>query len=96
MEQGSQSVYYVYVLRSREHDRFYIGMTENLDRRIKEHNRGVTKSTKGFRPWDLFFFETFPTRKEARAREKKLKSGYGREQIRAQWAEQDEKTDSSE
>ncbi len=61
-------------------------MTSNLPRRLKEHNSGKTKSTKGFKPWKLFFFEDFDSRKEARNREKYLKSGIGREFIKNKWS----------
>ena len=61
-------------------------MTENLERRIEEHNSGKTKSTKGYRPWKLFFFEELPSRIEARKREKYLKSGVGKEYIKMKWS----------
>jgi len=48
-------MHFVYVLKSENHWRFYVGMTENVDRRVKEHNSGHTKSTKGYIPWKLFF-----------------------------------------
>lgn len=35
--------------------RFYVGLTANLENRLKEHNSGKTKSTKGYIPWSLFF-----------------------------------------
>ena len=72
----------VYVIHSTIEERFYVGMTENLDRRLKEHNSGRTKSTKGFGPWELFFYEEFEDRREARKREKYLKSGYGKNGLR--------------
>lgn len=61
-------------------------MTENVEKRLTEHNSGQTKSTKGFIPWDLFFFETFETRKDAREREKYLKGGSGKEKIKMKWS----------
>ncbi len=79
-------MYFVYVLRSESYNRFYIGMTGDIERRIKEHNSGKTKSTKGYRPWKLFFYEKYPSRKEAREREKYLKSGVGREFIKEKWS----------
>jgi putative endonuclease len=79
-------MHYVYVLKSLEHWRFYVGMTTNIERRIDEHSKGYTKSTKGYRPWELFFFEEYKTRIEARGREKYLKSGIGKEYIKSKWA----------
>ncbi len=46
-------MYFVYVLRSEVDDRLYKGLTKNIDKRLKEHNSGKMKSTKGYTPWDL-------------------------------------------
>ena len=78
-------IHFVYVLRSLKDGRFYVGMTTDLDRRILEHNNGKTKSTKGYRPWELFFSEELETRDLARKREKYLKSGYGKQWIKEKW-----------
>ena len=75
-------MYFVYVLRSETHNRFYVGMTDNVERRVHEHNNGKTKSTKFYAPWDLVFVENFETRMEARKREKFLKGGSGKELIK--------------
>ncbi len=75
-------MYCVYVLRSLAHERFYVGITEDVDRRIGEHNSGKTKSTKFYTPWNLVFIEKFETRIEARNREKFLKGGSGKELIK--------------
>jgi putative endonuclease len=79
-------LFFVYILRSEKDGRFYVGMTENVERRLKEHNSGKTKSTKAYIPWILFFTESFETRIEARAREVYLKSGIGKELIKRKWA----------
>lgn len=79
-------MFYVYVLVSQTKGlRFYVGFTDDLQRRLLEHNNGKTTSTKGYRPWNLFFFETVNTRSEARDREKYLKSGAGKEKIKQKW-----------
>ena len=72
-------MFFVYVLRSEVDGRLYKGMTDNLDRRLKEHNSGKMKSTKGYVPWHLVYSEVFDSRQEARLREVFLKSGIGRE-----------------
>ena len=72
-------MYTVYAIKSEVDGRIYVGFTSNLERRIKEHNSGKTKSTKGFRPWNLIYFEKVEGRKEARLREKYYKSGIGKE-----------------
>ncbi len=80
--QFPKRMYYVYALKSTSHDRIYIGITKNLENRIKEHNSGKTKSTKFYRPWILFFSEEAISRNSARDREKELKTGSGREYLR--------------
>lgn len=72
--------FFVYILIN-DSGRHYIGMCSNFENRLHEHNSGKTKSTKGYRPWKLLFKEEYSTRIEARAREKYLKSGVGREYI---------------
>ncbi|WP_082391351.1 GIY-YIG nuclease family protein [Jiulongibacter sediminis] len=69
----------VYVLISEKDSIRYVGMSENPERRLLEHNSGKSKFTKGHMPWKKVYQEEFETRKEARAREKYFKSGVGRE-----------------
>lgn len=71
--------YFVYVIESQIDGRLYKGQTTDIYNRLKEHNSGKTKSTKGFSPWKLVYFEKFETIKEAVFREKYFKSGIGRE-----------------
>ena len=71
--------YFVYILESELDGRLYKGQTSDIDKRIKEHTSGKTKSTKGYKPWKLVYFETFETRDEAVLREKYFKTGIGRE-----------------
>ncbi|MCC6372622.1 MAG: GIY-YIG nuclease family protein [Bacteroidia bacterium] len=79
-------MFFVYIIVSEINGlRFYVGMTANIDTRLKEHNSGKTKSTKGYIPWSLFFYETFKTRQEARGREIYYKSGTGKEKIKRKW-----------
>jgi putative endonuclease len=54
-------------------------MTSDIERRIYEHNQGRNKSTRPYKPWVLVYSKEFETRLEARAYEKWLKSGVGRE-----------------
>ena len=71
--------YWVYVLRSRSSGRLYTGSTNNLERRLGEHNQRHTASTRGKGPWEIVYREKVGDRAEARARERFLKSGRGRE-----------------
>lgn len=59
----------------------YIGYTTNYKKRLQEHNNGKNKSTKPFRPWKLIHLESFLNKKDAKTREKYLKSGWGRRSI---------------
>lgn len=73
--------YYVYILVSLKSGIRYVGMTEDVDKRLVQHNKGKSKFTKGHIPWELKHFEEFETRLKAREREKYLKSGVGREYL---------------
>jgi putative endonuclease len=72
---------WVYAIRSLERKYIYVGMSNNVDRRMKEHNNGENRSTKAYRPFVLILKEEFNTRAEARKREKYLKSGIGKEHL---------------
>ena len=72
-------MYYVYVLISEKSSSLYKGQTDNLEKRLKEHNNGKVKYTKSYIPWEIIYYEVFTTREEAVNREKYLKSGIGRQ-----------------
>jgi putative endonuclease len=69
--------YNVYILFSRKDGKLYIGQTNNLNKRLKEHNSGLVFSTKNRRPLVLIRNEKFNSRSKAMNREKFLKSLYG-------------------
>ena len=71
-------MYYVYVLYSAGFEKQYVGMSDELDRRLAEHNSGKNQSTKTYKPWSLIHKESFDSRVEARIREKYLKTAAGR------------------
>ncbi|KKM28226.1 hypothetical protein LCGC14_1566810 [marine sediment metagenome] len=75
----------VYVLRSHKNGWLYIGLTNDVARRLREHNRGYNRSTRGKGPFELIRTEILPTRAQARAREKQLKSGSGREMLNREY-----------
>lgn len=77
--------WFVYVLRSRKNGWLYIGLTNDVERRLREHNRGYNPSTKGKGPFDLVKTEAYATRPEARRREKQLKTGAERERLHQQF-----------
>ena len=67
-------MYYVYILKSLIVDRYYIGHTSDLDKRLGEHNRGKTRSTKAYAPWKIVYTEEFGLKSEAFKREQEIKS----------------------
>jgi putative endonuclease len=71
--------YFVYILESEIDGRLYKGQTSDIEKRLTEHNSGKTKSTKGYKPWKLVYFDSYETRDEALLREKYFKTGSGRE-----------------
>jgi putative endonuclease len=74
--------YFVYAIQSKVDKRLYIGLSKDVEKRVKSHNNGETFSTKGYRPWALVYKEEIGERKQAREREKYLKSGAGKEYIK--------------
>ena len=73
------TIHFVYAITNENKSRIYVGMTNNVERRVKEHNAGKQRSTKSYRPWHLFHFEAYHSRGEAHKREIYLKSGSGKE-----------------
>ena len=69
---------HVYILKSTITNITYTGSTTDLDRRLGEHNSGKNVFTRRHRPWRVVYKENFAKLKEARVREKYLKSGTGR------------------
>jgi len=69
--------YRVYILKSCFKERYYIGCTSNLEKRINEHNKGKTKSTKPYLPWEIIYSESFFDKNEAYKREWYLKHPAG-------------------
>jgi putative endonuclease len=69
----------VYVLRSLENAKRYVGLTNDLSRRLLEHKSGNTKAGQLLRRFELLHTETYPDYAAARQREEFLKSGRGRE-----------------
>jgi putative endonuclease len=72
-------MFYVYALCSRKDGHLYIGISSDPDKRLKEHNSGMTKSLLHRRPLEMIYKEACENRVNARKREKTLKSGSGRE-----------------
>ena len=74
-------MYYVYVLRSDKDAKLYTGCTRDLQRRFFLHNAGKVPSTNRRTPLKLVYYEAFLDQNDAFAREKWLKTGWGRNQL---------------
>ncbi|MBI2446869.1 MAG: GIY-YIG nuclease family protein [Parcubacteria group bacterium] len=71
--------YFVYAIRSTQRNYIYVGLTNNIERRIKQHNDGKEKTTRAYSPFRVIYVDKFEDRKSAREKEKYLKSGTGKE-----------------
>jgi len=78
-------MFFVYVIYNKEVNKYYVGQTEDIIIRLRQHNNHTFKSyTSRFHgEWELIQVESLPTRLEALKREKGLKSGRGREYIKS-------------
>jgi putative endonuclease len=75
-----KAFFYVYILVSRANERIhYTGVTRHLEERLLEHNRGDCPHTSQHRPWRIETTVAFKSETKARAFEKYLESGSGRE-----------------
>ncbi|MCX5716035.1 MAG: GIY-YIG nuclease family protein [Candidatus Omnitrophica bacterium] len=70
-------MYYVYIIKSSKDSRHYIGYTNNLERRLSEHNKGKSKSVMRRGPFTIVYYETIKTEIDAIHREKQIKSYKG-------------------
>ena len=67
-------MYFVYVLESEKDGSFYTGFSQDLERRLQQHNIGKVKATRYKRPFRLVYSEAYLRAHEARRREYYLKS----------------------
>ena len=66
-------MYYVYVIKSEVDGKLYVGHTDNLRKRFKQHNQGFVKCTKKRKPFKLLYYEASNTLEDSAKREKSLK-----------------------
>ncbi len=71
-------MWYVYFLNSLSHNFLYVGSTNNLARRLEEHNNGLSVSTKHYLPFEIEAYIAVKTESKARELEKYFKSGSGK------------------
>ena len=74
-------MFFCYILKSLRSSKYYIGSTENLDKRLKLHNTGKVRSTKSDMPWQRIYFESFESLSNARKRELQIKNWKSRKAI---------------
>jgi putative endonuclease len=71
-------MFFTYVLISERDNKFYVGFTDDLEKRIQEHQKGTVTSTANRRPLRLIYYEACLNEKDALKREKYFKTGFGR------------------
>jgi len=64
-------MYYVYIIKN-ENDDIYIGYSQDLRRRLREHNEGKNRSTKNH-VWEVVYYEAYKNMQDAKEREERLK-----------------------
>ena len=67
-------MFYVYILFSAGHNKYYVGQTNDIESRLERHNAGYEGFTKPYRPWEMVLFISKPSRSEAMELEKKIKN----------------------
>jgi putative endonuclease len=77
-------MYFVYILESQKDHEWYIGYTNDINRRPAEHERGQTRSTANRGPFELIYYEAYLNKMDALGRESFLKSGAGHRFIKKQ------------
>jgi putative endonuclease len=75
-----ETSHFVYIIYSRNHDKYYKGYSANPVKRLDQHNNQESKYTKNFCPWELVYIEKLSNKSEALKREKSLKK-YSKKQI---------------
>ncbi|MEL7001174.1 MAG: GIY-YIG nuclease family protein [Bacteroidota bacterium] len=75
-------MFYTYAINSLTRNYIYVGLTDNIERRVNEHNTGKNKTTRPYKPFEIIYSKEFSTRQEARMHEKYLKSGSGKEYLK--------------
>jgi putative endonuclease len=79
--------FYVYVLKSLTKNFIYIGYTENLKQRFKEHNSGESKSTRPYLPYEIVHYEAYRNMEDAKRREHYLKTNKGKTALKTMLVE---------
>ena len=78
-------MYFLYILKSIKYKKTYVGMTNNVQRRLSEHNKGECHFTKKYAPWVIIYTEILTNQEEAHKRERYFKSSVGRRWMKAKF-----------
>ena len=65
--------HFVYILQSEKDNTYYKGYSEDIQKRLKQHNNGESRYTSTKIPWKIVYFEKFETKRDALIREKQIK-----------------------
>ena len=75
-------MFYTYILQSKKNGLWYTGSTNDLRKRLKQHNDGKSIYTNKFKPWDVIYYEACNNKSDARSRELFLKTGMGKRYLK--------------
>jgi len=75
-------MFFTYILKSKLDSKYYYGSTDDINRRLLEHNSGKVTATKNRRPFIIHYFESYGTRKEAIRRESFFKKRSGHKYLK--------------
>ncbi len=73
--------YFVYIIFSGKLNKYYVGYTENMEKRISDHISGISAFTSKANDWELKYSEAFSSREEAMQREKSIKKKKSRKYL---------------
>ena len=73
--------HFVYILKSKSADKYYIGSSSDPERRLYFHNTIEKGFTSRYRPWELVYTKEYPNKKEAQAAERKIKAWKSKKKI---------------
>ena len=69
-------MYYIYILKSKVKRWYYVGMTDDTNKRLMQHNSGLTKSTRPYKPFDIVYTEKYVDKITCRKRELFIKNNH--------------------
>ena len=71
-------MFYTYVLKNKKDNKFYVGLSRDLRKRLARHNHGLVPSTKYRRSLELVYYEACLDEEKSVKREQYFKTGFGR------------------